>query len=62
MEVPIIYSSYNGGTKEDKALVDSGATSNFIDHRTAKRWQLGTKDLDKPIQIFNVDGMENKLG
>jgi hypothetical protein len=49
MEVPIIYSSYNGGTKEDKALVDSGATSNFIDHRMAERWQLGTKDLDKPI-------------
>jgi gag-polyprotein putative aspartyl protease len=62
MEVPIIYSSYNGGIKEDKALVDSGATSNFIDHRTAERWQLGTKDLDKPIQIFNVDGTENKLG
>jgi hypothetical protein len=53
---------YLNGMKEDKALIDSDATSNFINHWTAERWQLRTKILDKPIQIFNIDRTENKLG
>jgi hypothetical protein len=63
MEVPIIYASWNGGTKNDeRALVDSGATENFLDFRMVTRWQLPTQRLQNPRQIFNVDRTENRLG
>jgi hypothetical protein len=32
-------------TVAGKALIDSGATENFIDYRTAVRWRVTTKDL-----------------
>ena len=44
------------------ALVDSGATENFIDIRTAERWGLPQKTLSNPRPIVNVDGTENKAG
>jgi gag-polyprotein putative aspartyl protease len=44
------------------ALVDSGATKNFIDIRTAERWGLPQKTLPNPRPIVNVDGTENKAG
>jgi hypothetical protein len=47
---------------EEIALVDSGATENFIDKETMKRLRLGTKELKPPQPVFNVDGTHNKAG
>ena len=45
-----------------RELVDSGATENFVDIRTAERWGMPRKTLFKPRPIVNVDGTENKAG
>ena len=50
------------GTATASALVDSGATENFVDIRTAERWGMPRKTLFKPRPIVNVDGTENKAG
>jgi hypothetical protein len=47
---------------EEKALVDSEAMENFIDHQTVKRLRLGTKKLKHPIPIRNIDGTQNRAG
>ena len=44
------------------ALIDSGATHNFMDRRMVKRLQMGTKSLAIPQSIRNVDGTNNKDG
>jgi len=44
------------------ALVDSGATENFMNLSYAKWLKLPIMNLDKPHQLFNVDGTENKAG
>ena len=47
---------------EAVALVDSGATENFM-NLTYTRWlKLPIHPLEKPRKIFNVDGTENKSG
>jgi predicted aspartyl protease len=46
----------------EKALLDSGATENFIDETTWQRLGIGQKELGKPITVTNVDGTENKKG
>ena len=61
MRVPVsIRTSYSMADK--KALVDSGATNNFINPRFARRMRLGTKKLTQPRKIWNIDGTENKGG
>jgi hypothetical protein len=50
------------GTATASALIDSGATENFVDFRTAERWGMPQKVLPKPRPIVNVDGTENKAG
>ena len=62
MQVPINYRSWKGGERKECALVDSGATKNFLDFRMVTRWHLGTQQLEMPHQVFNVDGTENQLG
>ena len=49
-------------TAEQTALLDSGATENFISHRTWRELGIGRQQLDKPIPVHNVDGTENRLG
>ena len=50
-------------SKADKsALIDSGATDNFIDEDTWKRLGIGCKELARPVTVHNVDGTENKQG
>jgi Retroviral aspartyl protease len=49
-------------TVAGKALIDSGATENFIDYRTAVRWRVKVKDLRRPRKVYNVDGTENQGG
>jgi hypothetical protein len=45
-----------------KALIDSGATENFIDYRMAVQWRVKTKELQRPRKVYNVDGTENQGG
>jgi hypothetical protein len=47
---------------DKKALVDSGATDNFMHPTFAKRMGLGMKTLPKPKKIFNIDNTTNKSG
>jgi hypothetical protein len=44
------------------ALIDSGATENFINYWTAIWWRLHTKDLWHPRKVYNVDRTENQGG
>ena len=47
---------------EKKALVDSGATDNFIHPAFAKRLGLSMTPLEKPKWIYNIDNTSNKSG
>jgi hypothetical protein len=47
---------------ETRALLDSGATHNFIDKRTINSLGLGTCTLPHPLQVNNVDGSLNQEG
>ena len=44
------------------ALIDSGATDNFLSPIVVKYFNLPTKELDKPKTIWNVDGTKNTIG
>ena len=44
------------------ALLDSGATENFMNLTYAKWLKLPIKRLEQPRRLFNVDGTENKAG
>jgi len=47
---------------EALALIDSGATENFMNLQYAKYLQLPIKRLPEPRRLFNVDGTTNKSG
>ena len=47
---------------EQTALLDSGATKNFISHRTWEKLGIGKKALEHPIIVYNVNGTRNKRG
>jgi hypothetical protein len=61
LNVSIAFSNTQG-SKEGRALIDSGTTENFIDERTARRWELPMHNLVYPRKVFNVDGTENRNG
>jgi len=42
------------------ALIDSGATKNFMNLKYTKYLQLLIKCLEEPWSLFNVDGTTNK--
>ena len=42
-----------------QALLDSGATDNFIDQRTVKRLSIPIRRLERPRILYNVDKTEN---
>jgi len=44
---------------EEHALVNSGATANFIDYKTVARLQLGTQKLEHIRSVKNIDGTMN---
>jgi hypothetical protein len=45
-----------------KALVDSGATDNFMHPTFTKKMGLGLQELPQPKKIFNIDNTTNKSG
>jgi hypothetical protein len=47
---------------DKKALVDSGATDNFMHPAFAKRMGLGLQELQTPKKIFNIDNTTNRSG
>ena len=47
---------------DKRILVDSGATDNFIDPRLITRLGLGTRNLERPRKIWNIDGTNNQAG
>ena len=61
MHVPVlIHTCYFMADKQ--ALVDSGATDNFIHLAFAKRLGLQMMPLETPKQIYNINNMRNKVG
>ena len=44
----------------EKVLIDSGATTNFLNWRVAKRLCFKPKKLECPVPVKNVDGTPNK--
>jgi len=57
-----IYTHSIAKRAEAIALVDLGATENFMNLSYAKWLKLPIMNLDKPRQLFNVNGTENKAG
>ena len=47
---------------EAVALVDSGATENFMNLTYTKWLKLPIKQMGQPCKLFNIDGTENKSG
>ena len=47
---------------ESVALLDSGATENFMNLSYAKWLRLPIKQLEQTRKLFNADGTENKSG
>ena len=47
---------------ESVALLDSGATENFMNLAYAKWLRLSIKKMNMPRKLFNVDDTENKSG
>ena len=47
---------------DEKVLIDSDATTNFLDRRVAKQLGFKPKKLEHPVPVKNVDGTPNKDG
>jgi hypothetical protein len=61
MRVPVlIRTSYFMADR--KALVDSGATDNFMHPAFTKKMGLGLRELPNPRKIFNIGNTTNKSG
>ena len=45
-----------------KSLVNSGAGGKFIDQNYSRKHKLKRTRLEKPLEVFNVDGTPNKRG
>jgi hypothetical protein len=61
MRIPVsICTSYFMADK--RALVDSGATDNFMNATFANKMGLGLQELPMPKKIYNIDNTTNKSG
>ena len=45
-----------------KALIDCGATAEFIDHKFVRAHELRTYPILHPISLYNTDGLPNEIG
>src|ERR1700744_4545974 len=61
MTVSLTVNMWHKTTKLE-ALLDCGATHNFIDPRTIKTLAMGTNQLKQPLLVHNVDGTINQGG
>jgi hypothetical protein len=61
IKLPFLLYSYCGKA-EETALLDSGATENFVDYKTMARLWLGTKKLERSRPVINIDGTTNAAG
>ena len=60
-KVPVSFRTLHA-TADKTILVDSGATDNFIHPKLLRRLGLGSRPLERPRKIWNIDGMMNKAG
>ena len=62
MTLSIEISGKNLGQKTIKTttLLDTGAGGKFIDQNFAQNQNIKTKDLEHPIEVFDVDETPNK--
>lgn len=61
MNVPFDFCTIHK-TTEERALLDSGATENFLNEEVWKELGIGRFKLAKSLAVHNVDGTENRLG
>jgi hypothetical protein len=61
LDVPFIFTSAKKSAAYE-ALLDSGATENFIDPRMVDKLEIGRVPMVNPRTVFNVDGTENQGG
>jgi hypothetical protein len=61
MTIPLSVYMWHKKT-ETTALLDSGATHNFINKRAVSSLGLGTRSLPHPLQVNNIDGTINSEG
>jgi hypothetical protein len=47
---------------KENALLNRGATENFINERMVKRLGIGLRQMKELRRVFNIDGTENKHG
>jgi predicted aspartyl protease len=45
-----------------EAMVDTGATGDFIDREFVERAKLPTRKLSESVPVYNVDGTPNEAG
>ena len=60
LSIEISGKSIDQKTIETKALLDTGAGGKFIDQNFVQNQRIKTKNLEHPIEVFNVDGTPNK--
>jgi hypothetical protein len=61
LDVPFIFTSAKKSAAYE-ALLDSGATENFIDPRMVEKLGIEKVPMVNPRTVFNVDGTENQGG
>ena len=61
MKIPAIFRSTYSMANE-KVLIDSGATANFLNQRVVKQLGFKPKKLARPIPVKNINGTPNKDG
>ncbi|KAI0037725.1 hypothetical protein FA95DRAFT_1506600, partial [Auriscalpium vulgare] len=47
---------------EIAALINSGATANFLHQKLVNRYKIPAQELPQPITVRNADGTPNKMG
>ena len=61
MIVPFVFKTLHE-VADGRALIDCGASENFIDIDTWKALKIGRFKLKKPIIVHNMDGTKNSQG